>query len=345
MSGTASIGTPLVSVVLCTYNGSRFLAEQLESVLAQTCSEFEIIAADDGSSDDTLAILHRYATNDSRIRIVANASNLGFGRNFERALSHSRGELIAPCDQDDVWLPDKLESLVAAISGRSMAYCDSTLIDEHGQPLGYSLSQVVPMRSIDDPAPFAFGNCVSGHAMVFRRQVLDRALPIASSFFYDWWLAAVAASMNGIEFCDRKLVLYRQHGANVTSGRFAEMLHEAGLNQALVRNDVAIAPAAPRQPRERGHRLRYLRETERRLAALARLPGRHQCFLAELHKLWGARESQWISPRLWRRMTRNKDRLLALTKMSEDARSRYCADLLWGVRIKRLTRRRAYSTE
>jgi hypothetical protein len=345
MTGTTSSGAPLISVVLCTYNGSRFLAEQLNSVLAQTHSNLEIIAADDGSSDDTVAILRGCAAGDSRIRIVVNVGNLGFDRNFERALSYSRGDLIATCDQDDVWLPDKLATLLAAIDGRSMAYCDSTLIDEHGQTLGYSMSQVVPMRSVDDPAPFAFGNCVSGHAMLFRRQLLDRALPIAPNFFYDWWLAAVAASVDGIEFCDRKLVLYRQHGANVTNERFAQMLHEAGINQGLSPNDAVITPAATRLPRERGHKLRYLRETEQRLAALARLPSRHQFFLAELHRLWSARESQWISPRLWGWMTRNKDRLLALTKMSQNERSRYCADFFWGVRIKRLTRRTAYATD
>lgn len=344
MTAAAKIDAPLISVVLCTYNGGRFLAEQLDSVLAQTHHHLEVIAADDASSDDTVAILRRYALDDPRIRIIANATNLGFDRNFEHALRHSRGEFIAPCDQDDLWLPDKLTSLVAAIDDRSMAYCDSTLIDEYGYELGYSMSQVVSMRSIEDPAPLAFGNCVSGHAMLFRRQLLDRALPIAPSFFYDWWLAAVAASIDGIEFCNRKLVLYRQHGTNVTSERFAQMLREAGVSQPRSLDDAVSLPAT-RRPRERGHRLRYLRETEQRLAALAQLTGRYQPFLVELHGLWLARESQWLSPRLWCWMTRHKDRLLALTRMSEEERARYCADFIWGVRTKRLTRRTAYASE
>lgn len=334
-----SADPPLVSVVLCTYNGSRFLAEQLDSVLVQTHSNLEIIAADDCSSDDTVDILRRYAARDSRIRVVVNTRNLGFDLNFEHALRYCRGDLIAPCDQDDVWLPDKLSALAAAISGRSMAYCDSALIDEQGQALGYSMSQIVPMTSIADPAPLAFGNCVSGHAMLFRGPMLKRALPIAPGFFYDWWLAAVAASMDGIQFCNQKLVLYRQHGANVTNERLGEMLLEAGVDQTQRHNE-----AGPR-PRKRGHKLRYLRETEQRLAALAELPSRSQSFLAELHRLWRAREMQWISPRLWRLMTRDEERLLALTTMSEKERSRYGADFFWGLRIKRLTRKMAYETE
>jgi hypothetical protein len=336
--------SPLVSIVLCTYNGSRFLVEQMDSLLAQTYSNVEIIAADDCSSDDSVAILSRYADRDPRIQIIVNQANLGFADNFARALHRSRGELIAPCDQDDIWLPNKLATLVAAINTRSMAYCDSTLIDERGRTLGYSLSQVVSMMSIDDPAPFAFGNCVSGHAMLFRRELLDHALPIPANFFHDWWLAAVAASMSGIEFCNKSLVLYRQHGGNVTNERFAQMLDEAGLNQNREREAVRADTSQAQSPRKRGQKLRYLRETEQRLASLARLPGTHQHFLSELQRLWGARESQWISLRLWRLMTRNKDRLLTLTTMSGAERSRYCADFLWGLRTKRLTRNRAYSS-
>jgi glycosyltransferase involved in cell wall biosynthesis len=312
-------------------------------VLAQTHSNLEVIAADDGSSDETLSILRRFGAGDPRIRILVNAENLGFNRNFESALRHARADFIAPCDQDDVWLPDKLATLAAAIEGRSMVYCDSALIDGHSRALGYSMSQVVPMRSMDDPAPFAFGNCVSGHAMLFRRQLLDRALPLAPNFFYDWWLAAVAASMDGIEFCDRRLVLYRKHGANATEERFAEMLRAAGVEQGPRDRETSIDLSRERGPREPGHKLRYLRETQQRLAALAKLPGRHQVFLSELLQLWSARESQWISPRLWRCMTRNKERLLALTTMSEKQRARYCADFFWGLSAKRLTRHKAYA--
>lgn len=315
----------LVSLVLCTYNGSRFLAEQLDSLLAQTYPHVEIIAVDDGSTDDTVAVLERYAARDARIRVVVNPANLGFARNFERALGLTRGAFIAPCDQDDIWLPDKIEALLGAIEGHSMAYCDSTLVDEHAVPLGHALSQVVPMQDLDDPLPLAFGNCVSGHAMLFRRSLLKHALPMPPGFFHDWWLATVAAATAGIRFCDRSLVLYRQHGGNVTDRRLKEMQVEAGLATAA-RSD------AVRTADKRADKLRYLRDMELRLKLIGELPGPHQPFATELLELWRAREKQWISWRLWRAMRSNQDRLLALTGMSGKNQARYCADFFWGLR-------------
>ncbi len=319
----------LVSIVLCTYNGSRFLAEQLDSLLAQTYPHFEILAVDDGSTDETVSLLKQYAAREARIRIVVNPANLGFARNFESALRLSRGAFIAPCDQDDIWLPGKIEALLAAIGGHSMAYCDSTLVDEHAVPLGHTLSQIVPMHDLDDPLPLAFGNCVSGHAMLFRRSLLKQALPMPPGFFHDWWLATVAAATAGIRFCNRSLVLYRQHGGNVTDKRLKQMLVEAGRATAA-QGDVVRATD------KRADKLRYLRDMELRLKLIGELPGRHQAFATELLGLWRAREAQWISWRLWRAMRSNQDRLLALTGMSRKKRARYCADFLWGLRAQGL---------
>lgn len=332
-------GPALVTIVLCTCNGSRFLEEQLESLLAQTYPALEIIVADDASSDGTVELLDLYARRDERIQVSVNSSNQGLARNFAAALARGRGEFIAPCDQDDIWLPDKIAALVAAIGERSMAYCDSTLVDDKGATLGYRMSAVVPMRSIDDPLPFAFGNCVSGHAMLFRRSLLEEALPVPQEFIYDWWLAAVAAAGAGIEYCDRSLVLYRQHGTNLTAARLAEMTAEAGLAAASGPR-VRSSPVVQRGP---GTRLLYLRATGQRLAAIKDLPGRHQAFAAELWRLWQQRESQWISPALWRAMSRHQDRLLALTRMPVRKRKRYCAEFFWGLRAQRFAGSRAWS--
>ena len=166
---------PLVSVALCTYNGTRFLAEQLESVLCQDYREFEIVAVDDASSDDTLAVLEDFRRRDSRLRVYRNSSNLGLNRNFERAFGLCRGDLIAPCDQDDIWLPQKLSALAGRMRGAQLAYCDSELIDGRGEPLGRRVSERVKMYSGEDPAVFALYNCVSGHAALVRRAVFARS--------------------------------------------------------------------------------------------------------------------------------------------------------------------------
>lgn len=323
---------PLVSIALCTYNGARYLPLQLDSLLAQTYTHWEIVAVDDGSSDETLAILERHAQSDARFRIHRNATNLGFRRNFERALSLCAGELIAPCDQDDIWHVGKLEALVGALAHHQLAYCDSTLASEQGDPIGPRMSAVVPMISTDDPMPFAFGNCVSGHAMLFRRELLGRALPIPAEFFHDWWIAAVAAACGGIVFRPESLVLYRQHGANVTDERLGEMIEQAGLRARQARRD-----------RPRGAKLKYFRETERRLAAIAALPGAHRAYATRLHTAWSRREHQWLSPTLAALFTRDRTRLLRLANFSDRQARRYVRDLFYGLRTKRLTDAYAYS--
>lgn len=128
--------SPLVSVVLGTYNGEVYLEEQLRSVLAQTYPFLEIIAIDDGSTDRTVALLGEYAARDSRIRVIINERNLGFIRNFEKGCRLAGGKWIALCDQDDYWFPEKIEKMVAAIGDYPMIYCDSDLCGEGLEPLG-----------------------------------------------------------------------------------------------------------------------------------------------------------------------------------------------------------------
>ena len=316
----------LVSIALCTYNGSRFLAQQLDSLLAQTYANFEIVVVDDASTDDTAAILENYARLDPRIRIGVNPANVGFAQNFDRALARCRGTFIAPCDQDDVWLPEKISALVAAIDGHALAYCDSTLVDEQGRPTGQRMSDIVPMLSTDDPVAFAFGNCVSGHAMLFRRELMELTRPVPAEFFYDWWIAAVAASAGGIVYVAQSLVLYRQHGANVTDARLREMMQEAGIDSQ--RNPAA----AVKRRSSADDKLRFLREAHQRIGALAQLPGRHRPFIAELHRLWSARETQWLSPALGWFMLSHRRRLLALTRLSDKKQKRYGRRFFLGLR-------------
>ena len=92
----------MISIAMATYNGELFIREQLDSILTQTLSDWELIVCDDGSTDNTLSILQEYANNDSRIKIYQNETNLGFKRNFEKAIGLCSGEYIALCDQDDI---------------------------------------------------------------------------------------------------------------------------------------------------------------------------------------------------------------------------------------------------
>jgi glycosyltransferase involved in cell wall biosynthesis len=310
---------PLISVALCTYNGARYLREQLDSLLAQTYPNLEIVAVDDGSTDDTVDILHEYRRRDARLRVERNARNLGLTKNFERAMSLCAGELIAPCDQDDIWLPSKLDALYAALDARALAYCDSTFIDAEGRELGAAMSETCTLVSSDDPAIFAVTNCVAGHAMLIRRDVALRALPVPPQFYYDWWLAAAAAAAGGIVYLDRRLVKYRLHASNVTNHL-----------------------RAPQSAKQRGHRFTQLAQMGQRLDALARLPGRDRAFLERFRDLWRARERQWVSPALALFLLRHGPRIYRLQR-PRPKRIGHALKFALGLRAKRLSNPWAYA--
>lgn len=206
-----SRSTPLISVALCTFNGARYLREQLDSVLAQTEVTIEVVAVDDGSQDATRAILQEFAAREPRIRWHGNERNLGPTASFERAMSLCKGEFIAPCDQDDIWHRDKLVRLLAAIDGCDLAYCDSEYVDADGQALRRRVSDDRTMLAGTAPTAFLFANSVSGHASLLRRELFDRARPFPNRVYHDWWLALCAAGGNGVGYLDRPLVRFRRH--------------------------------------------------------------------------------------------------------------------------------------
>ncbi len=263
---------PLISVALCTLNGARFLQAQLESLSAQDYPRFEIVAVDDGSADGTWSMLESHARADARLRVWRNRERLGLAGNFERALSLCRGELIACCDQDDLWLPSHLSELAAALGRHSLVYCDSRLIDSDGRELG-RMSDSRNMISGSQPLAFVFFNCVSGHAMLFRREILARARPFPEHGFHDWWLAYVASVVGSIGYLDRCLVDYRRHDAMATTAR-----HRA--------RELDRAPGFRLTDHER--QVDWIR----RLARLPGAPGRVER-LAELVSRWGDRIFAW----------------------------------------------------
>lgn len=314
-----------VSIALCTYNGARFIRQQLDSILAQTHVNFEILAADDGSIDDTVLILKEYAAKDSRIRVLVNSSNVGFKRNFEEVISKCSGDFIAPSDQDDIWMPEKLSTMLEAIGDRPMVYCDAEFVDALGMSFGLRVSDRLKLCGIDDPLVLVTNNCVSGHAMLFRRALLDCALPFPESFeYHDWWLAAVAASSGGVAYCDMPLVKYRLHAKNLT-----DML--------------GLKPASESQGRLDGHKSRYLKLVGERLSALAAIQGPHQDLMLRLSKSWRARDSQWLSVGFAWLMIKHGRQLNKLIGSGEQGlcwrNVRYAA----GLKFKRLLKPRAYA--
>lgn len=207
--------SPLVSVVLGTYNGEAYLEEQLRSVLAQTYTHLEIIAVDDRSTDGTVGILRDFAARDARIKVFVNDRNLGFIRNFEKGATLSTGKWISFCDQDDYWFPEKIEKMVRAIGDQPMIYCDSVLCDQDLQPQGKRISDLVHYQSFYDCRQLCVFSRMYGHATLITRALFDKASPFLDDMPHDGWLAFHATLYGGVGYLPEVLVKYRQHADNV----------------------------------------------------------------------------------------------------------------------------------
>jgi len=211
----------LVSIAMCTYNGERFIQEQIDSILEQSHSNFELIITDDCSSDKTIEIIKNYQENDMRIKLYQNEVNLGFVKNFEKAISLCTGEYIALADQDDIWKKDKLEIFIENIGENVLIYSDALLIDEHSKSLGESL--IRPAKELvsgSNNRAFLLENCVSGNTLMFKKTLLAYILPIPEDVsFHDIWIAFVASTYGSIQFTDEAMTYYRRYSEQVTKKR------------------------------------------------------------------------------------------------------------------------------
>ncbi len=206
---------PLISIVLCTYNGERFLEEQVRSLLQQTYPNVEIIISDDASVDSTPLLLQQYE-NIPSVQLFFQEKNLGPIKNVEFAINQTRGEFIAFSDQDDIWLPEKIEKLYRAIGKSWLVYSDSELVDDEGNSLHKKLSGLRRMYSGDKTKGFVFSNVVWGHTMLINRQLLKESIPIPQQIPHDIWMGFKAATITGITYLDEVLAKYRMHTATVT---------------------------------------------------------------------------------------------------------------------------------
>lgn len=213
----------LVSIVMATYNGDKYLRQQLDSILEQSYQHFELIVVDDSSTDTTLNILNEYAVLDARIHVFPAENNLGLVTNFERGLKLAKGNFIALSDQDDIFRQDKIEVLLTEFKNnpdRDLAISDLALIDENGHEIAQSMWHYQRLNP-QQGKPFhrlLYSNFATGCAMMFRRRLLNIALPFPPDcLVHDWWLAVASASSKagGICLVNKHLTYYRQHESNV----------------------------------------------------------------------------------------------------------------------------------
>lgn len=200
---------PLISVALCTFNGEQYIAEQLKTILGQDYRNLEIIIVDDNSQDETVSILSEYAALDNRIKLFINETNLGFNKNFEKALSLTSGDFIAISDQDDIWLPEKISKLWKNIADDWLIFSNSGFIgDAEGELLpGFKLP--------GDYKGILLHNFVTGHTVLMCRELLQFVLPVPETGYYDWWFGFVASYHHKIACLPEKLTLHRIHTSSV----------------------------------------------------------------------------------------------------------------------------------
>jgi glycosyltransferase involved in cell wall biosynthesis len=226
-----------ISVAIATFNGERFLREQLDSIARQSRLPDELVACDDGSTDATLAILHDFADGSPfPVHVRVNESRLGFADTFLTAAGRCSGDLVTFSDQDDVWHEDKLRRAVDAFApGVVLAVHNCVVADADLTPTG-QIFPGIKRRTVAEPLTSDKWFHMPGMAMVFSRQLLRVADPRArprSHFlpnemvFHDEWIHVLAQVCGRIAFLPDRLAYYRQHGANVTGAPSEGLVHVA----------------------------------------------------------------------------------------------------------------------
>lgn len=256
VAGDATGGSHRVSVALCTYDGARWLGPFLDGLLAQTLVPYELVVSDDGSGDATLDLLAAFAERAPfPVRVEQTPRRLGSTMNFGVAFGRCTGDLVASADQDDVWRPEKLARLAAAMDERdlALAFSDGTVIDDAGTTVDATLWAGVgfgpgEQRRFDrDPlGVLVRRSVVTGAAMVLRAEHLDRLLPFpsaldgpASPMLQDRWAALVLASIARVGRVAEPLIEFRRHESQqtglrepLTAGEVAHQLRRSSASSA-----------------------------------------------------------------------------------------------------------------
>lgn len=196
-----------VSIVMCTYNGERFLREQLESLLWQTRQADEIIIQDDHSTDGTWQLLQEYAAGYPQIRLFTNEAGRGVNNNFFSALRRATGDYIAISDQDDIWDSTKMEKQLAAIGDKLLCTCRSKPFSTDGSPVNYD------SRKPNYHLARMLYSSIAGHTVLIDRRLLDM-IPdqeVVGRIYYDVFLALAAAANDSVVLVNEVLVNQRRH--------------------------------------------------------------------------------------------------------------------------------------
>ena len=199
----------MISVCIATYNGERFIREQIDSILRQLSSDDEIIVSDDGSTDNTISIIN--SIDDKRIRVIEGPRKQSPTSNFECALKASKGDYIFMSDQDDVWKPNKVNICMEWLQRYDCVVSDAEVTDSSLNPLYPSLYAIMQVRQ-GRIYNTIWKNGYTGCCMVFRRNILEASFPFPKDIpMHDIWIGNVAAYKYNVKFIPDTLIYFRRH--------------------------------------------------------------------------------------------------------------------------------------
>ncbi len=209
-----------VSVCLATYNGEKYLQRQIETILCQLGPDDELVISDDGSTDKTLSVIRSFR--DERIKLFSGKRIGGVVKNFEHSLLHARGDIILLCDQDDVWLPNKVSLVRNCFAGQkgtiALVSLNGHIVDVNESPLGETIFERVGVGP--GLLKNVYDNTYVGATLAFTRELLDVALPMPKRLpMHDMWLGLLAELLGEVSFVEEPTILYRRHGENATDFR------------------------------------------------------------------------------------------------------------------------------
>lgn len=203
-----------VSIVMATYNGAKYIRQQMASILAQTYPLYEIIIQDDGSTDGTIEIIKEYSERYANVHFYMNEAEHGVNGNFYSAIRRATGKYIAICDQDDIWHHEKIEKQMAVIGDKLLCSCRSKPFSEENAHVYYDerMPNMTLLRMLNSAE-------IPGHTMLLNREFLDRIpdnCDVEKIGIYDVVFSVTAAAYNSIAFVDEILVRHRSHQASAT---------------------------------------------------------------------------------------------------------------------------------
>lgn len=218
----------MIDILLPVYNGEKFLKEQIDSIFCQTYHDFRIVIRDDCSTDGSREILLEYSKN-PRVKIVENSKgNLGSTKSFEELVSYVEGDYFMFCDQDDMWMPDKIEKTLTKMKeeedrnpGAPILVCtDSTIVDQYGKVIADSFYRSQKFEyTFDCREKMAALNVIQGNTCMLNRKCKQYIHDIPRDVVYDAWIGLTISYYGRVFYIKEQTLLYRQHSKNVVGGK------------------------------------------------------------------------------------------------------------------------------